>query len=283
MLNEKLLSQVNSDQAALERTNFLNKDWNKLKQKKGSFYVHWGYNRSYYRNADIHFKGKGFDFTLGDVSAHDVPEEFDAKIYLNPVKLTIPQFNFRMGYYLDDHYSVSLGWDHMKYRITEYQQVSIDGYIDEEISEEYGQVYSNQNIILTPGFVRFEHSDGNNFVRVAIERQDVLKASKNNRLRLENLIGLSLGLAVPWTDDHLFGVRYTNKIHIAGWGTSALLGLRANYGNHIYLQYRFQIGYLNLTDILIQDDLDSRAAHDIKFTEMAIALGYNFHIKRKNK
>ena len=28
--------------------------------------------------------------------------------------MTIPQYNFRLGYYLNDHWNVSLGIDHMK-------------------------------------------------------------------------------------------------------------------------------------------------------------------------
>jgi len=121
-----------------------------LPQRKGSFYVNWGYNRSYYRNTDIEFKGKGFDFTMEDVSAHDLPEEFSAKIYLNPLKFTIPQFDFRIGYFINEKYSVSLGWDHMKYRITETQSVRLSGTIDESVSEQYAGQYDDQAFLLTP-------------------------------------------------------------------------------------------------------------------------------------
>jgi hypothetical protein len=33
--------------------------------------------------------------------------------YINPVKMTIPQTNFRIGYFINDHYSIALGVDHM--------------------------------------------------------------------------------------------------------------------------------------------------------------------------
>ncbi len=255
--------------------------WNGLKTRKGSFFFHWGYNRDYYRNTDIHYKGKGFDFTIYDVNAHDIPEEFSAKVYFNPTKLTIPQFDFRIGYFLDENYSVSLGWDHMKYRISEYQLVRIDGFIDEELSEEFGQVYNNENIILSPAMLRFEHSDGLNFIRAGIERQSVILQTKNQRLRLEQFMGVSLGLATPWTDVTFLGKRYKNWLHVAGWGTSALMGLRAHYGNNLFLQYRMQVGYLNLSDILLQDEADSRGNHDIKFTELSVSLGYNFRKGKK--
>ena len=37
--------------------------------RKGQLYVYWGYNRSYYAESDVHFKGSGFDFTLKDACA----------------------------------------------------------------------------------------------------------------------------------------------------------------------------------------------------------------------
>jgi hypothetical protein len=29
--------------------------------------------------------------------------------YVNPARMTIPQTNFRMGYFINDHYSVAIG------------------------------------------------------------------------------------------------------------------------------------------------------------------------------
>ena len=69
-------------------------------------------------------------FTLNDVRAADVPEDWDPKVYLNPTKLTIPQFNFRVGFSINDRWTISGGWDHMKYKILQEQIVDIDGFID---------------------------------------------------------------------------------------------------------------------------------------------------------
>ena len=41
--------------------------------KKGSYYITWGYNRSAYANSDIRFVGPGYDFTLLNAKALDAP------------------------------------------------------------------------------------------------------------------------------------------------------------------------------------------------------------------
>jgi len=73
---------------------------------KGKAFIYWGYNRAYYNKSDIHFKGDGYDFTLYDVEAKDMPEPFDADVYFNIKKLSIPQFNFRAGYFFSDNWLI---------------------------------------------------------------------------------------------------------------------------------------------------------------------------------
>ena len=68
--------------------------------KKGSSYAYWGWNRSCYTNSDITFTGRNYDFTLENVIANDRQSKFDFETYFSPTKLTIPQYNFRFGYFL---------------------------------------------------------------------------------------------------------------------------------------------------------------------------------------
>jgi hypothetical protein len=57
--------------------------------------------------------GKDYNFTIENMVAHD--DKGWHVDYINPVKMTIPQTNFRIGYFINDHYSIALGVDHMKY------------------------------------------------------------------------------------------------------------------------------------------------------------------------
>ena len=68
------------------------------KNNKGKIFVFWGGNRGYYTNSDITFRGSDYNFTLSDVEAVDKPKGWHID-YINPLRMTIPQTNFRLGYY----------------------------------------------------------------------------------------------------------------------------------------------------------------------------------------
>ena len=96
---------------------------------KGKFFVSWGGNRETYSKSDITFKGISYDFTINDATAHDKPKGWHID-YINPGRMTIPQTNFRIGYFVNDHYSVAIGVDHMKYVMRNDQAVTINGNIN---------------------------------------------------------------------------------------------------------------------------------------------------------
>ena len=113
--------------------------------KKGDFYFYWGWNRTWFRNSDIQFTGADYDFTLSDVWAKDRPSKVSFKNYISIKNLTIPQFNVRFGYFINDRYSVSIGTDHMKYFVVPYQLVQLTGNINKPETRFEGD-YTNQNI-----------------------------------------------------------------------------------------------------------------------------------------
>ena len=243
------------------------------KNKEHRFYITWGYNRAFYEESDIHFKGDGFDFTLYDVQAQDLPEPFDTKVYLNPTKLTIPQFDFRIGYYLNEKTAISGGWDHMKYRIIPYQRAMIDGYMSGEEFGHYEGEYNEEYIQIRPDLMQYEHSDGFNFVRIGLEHYEPVWQSKNQKFKGVWYGGISAGLMFPWTDFHFVGNYYRNWIHLSGWGVSALMGGRFEIGKYFFLQGQAQYGCTSMGDIIIQNDADSRASQNIVFFERSWMLG----------
>ena len=101
--------------------------------------------------------------------AIDRQTKFSVNPYLNPVKMTIPQYNFRLGYYLNDHWNVSLGIDHMKYVMVQRQVVTMNGWIggDHTYTGTYGRTISAAQQRL-PGF---EHTDGLNDLNLELRIQ----------------------------------------------------------------------------------------------------------------
>src|SRR5258706_358405 len=97
--------------------------------KKHRFFIYWGWNRGWFSRSDIHFLGSQYDFSLAKVVAHDKQNPVGLDPYLNPGSITVAQTNVRIGHYLNDHWSLSLGLDHMKYIMDADQVVLITGAI----------------------------------------------------------------------------------------------------------------------------------------------------------
>jgi hypothetical protein len=159
---------------------------------KGKFFVSWGGNRDSYTKSDVNFRGKDYNFTVADMKAHDKPKGYHID-YVNPANMTIPQTNFRMGYFFNDHYSVSIGWDHMKYVMTQNQTANVTGYINlpaDQAGSIYNGVYNNTPVDMSQGgaieggydkgvtnpngtaFLMYEHTDGLNYINTEVSRHD---------------------------------------------------------------------------------------------------------------
>ena len=131
-------------------------------------FFHWGYNRGWYTNSDIHFKGSGFDFTIHDAVAKDRPTPFQWYDYFAIQNLTIPQTNLKMGYFINNKWALSFGVDHMKYVLQNHLTSNISGTIN--TGGIHDGVYDNDPKVLGWDFVIFEHTDGLNYINLELDR-----------------------------------------------------------------------------------------------------------------
>jgi len=164
--------------------------------QKGKMYIFWGWNRGWYSNSDIHFTGDNYDFTLNDVEAKDRQSPLNFGTYFKPNSITIPQTNFRIGYFINDKYDISIGVDHMKYVMIQNQQTQITGDINDGTN--YDGSYTDNDIALTKDFLIYEHTDGLNYLNAEITRNDDLlklfKANVNSdKFQINTLLGVGLG------------------------------------------------------------------------------------------
>ena len=244
-----------------------------LKPNKGRFYIYWGWNKEVYTQSDIHFKGQSYDFTLKDVVADDKQSNFSPRLYLNPSNLTIPQYNFRLGYFINESWSISLGADHMKYVARPNQIVKIAGYIHDTNSGYDGE-YNDNSIILGKGFLEFEHTDGLNYLNVDVRKQfDLLKWKK---ISLLANTGLGLGVLVPRTDATLLNFERHDKFHLAGFGTNFLAALQIKIGNYFFIQSEYKLGYINMNDIRTTYSTNDSANQYFFFHQYNILFGSYF-------
>ncbi len=251
---------------------------------QGDWYCYWGYNRAFFNSSDIHFEGKGYNFTLYDVKATDHPAPFDTKVYFNPKKISIPQFNFRIGYFIADKWSLSIGTDHMKYVMLQDQKVKIEGTIDAQLSEKYGGEYHGENIALSDDFLRYEHTNGFNYARIGLEYRGELWQSKNGEHQLIMMPGVALGAVLPWTNYTFLNTRHSDLFHLGGFGFSVTSGFRYEFRNTGFFQVQAQYGFSRLSRVVLEDRSGNYIAkQNIVFFERSFALGFYLHSFNKHE
>ena len=245
---------------------------------KGKFFFYWGGNRAYYTNSDITFSGNNYNFTIKDVEAVDKPKGWHID-YINPLRMTIPQTNFHIGYHISDHYTISAGVDHMKYVMKNGQTVKMNGYINGSNTSHDG-TYNNTDKLLSEDFLTFEHTDGLNYVVVEGARIDDISrlfGIRNTDILQVNLTeGLGFGALYPKTNTKLLNKERYDEFHIAGTGVNAKAGLHLTFFKYFLIIGELKGGYINMYDVRTTYDIVDKAKHDFLFFETVLGIGGTF-------
>lgn len=246
---------------------------------KGKFFIYWGGNRGYYSTSDIRFTGSDYDFTLNNATAHDRPKGYHID-YINPSKITIPQTNFRMGYFFNDHYNISIGWDHMKYVMYQDKVVSYSGNYPNEGT--FGESLPGNQLLLTENFLTFEHTDGLNYIHPEITRVDDisnwLSLPNTDKFQINLSEGFGAGVLLPKTNTKLFAKERYDEFHLSGFGVSAKAGLTFTFYKHFFIQTELKTGYIEMNDIRTTYSKADKAQQNFWFLESTIAFGGIFKI-----
>jgi hypothetical protein len=262
---------------------------------KGKFYIFWGGNRENFSKSDIHFKGTNYDFTVQDALADDKPKGWHAD-YVNPGRMTIPQTNFRMGYFINDHYNISIGLDHMKYVLRQDQIANVSGNVNlpaSEIGSMYNGTYNNTPVnFLTnysdgdtssiPPFLTFEHTDGLNYINTEFSRVDdfsnLFKITNTDKIQINLTEGLGAGILLPKTNAKVLGKERHDDFHVSGYGISAKVGLNITFFKHFFVQGELKGGYINMNDIKTTYQNEDSASQNFYFIQRIVTFGGIFKI-----
>ena len=246
--------------------------------KKGKMFVFWGWNRAGFTNSDIRFKGAGYDFTLENVVAHDRPSPLSLD-YINPGKVSIPQFNFRLGYFIKDNLALVIGQDHMKYVMDQDQTVGFKGNISDPVYA--GMVQNGQVNLEDEQFLTFEHTDGLNYVNLGLEKYQTLLSKE--KVDVTWAYGGGAGVMFPKSNVKLFGNERSDRFHVAGFGLDLRTNINAVFWNHWMARVEGKFGYINMPDIKTTlNNKPDKASQDFVFYQINFGIGYTFNT-RNNK
>jgi len=230
-------------------------------------YLQWGYNTEWYTKSNIHFRdnvnGVPHDFTIYKAVATD-RNDMDA-ILKKPIEVSVPQYNYRIGFYLNDAQTkaIEINFDHAKYIVYDNQLLHAKGTI--------GTTYFDKDTAFSRNDLHFEHTNGANFYHINYVRQYFLK---NKKLSL--LWKAGAGILIPKTDVTLSGKRVDNRFHIAGYCIAVEGGGRWYFIKKFFVEGTGKLGFANYTNALAAGS--GKVNHHFGYLELIGTLGYSIRL-----
>ena len=248
--------------------------------RKGKLYFYWGWNGSSYTKSDISFRGNDYSFTLKNVKANDRQSKFSVDKFLNPANITIPQYNFRVGYYFKNNWDVSFGIDHMKYVVEQGSTAQISGTINNS-GTEFDGAFFDDDIEIQEGFLEFEHTDGLNYVNFELRHTNQLIDA--NKVTFDLIKGFGAGVLYPKTNAVLLNNERHDDFNVAGYGIGAVGGLNITFFKRFFIQSELKGGFINLPNIRTTQSSADSASQNFFFFQRNILIGGIFNLTQESK
>ena len=268
--------------------------------QKGSFYVIWGYNRTWFGKTDSTFITPEGEFTIHDSVGKDRPSPFDPKVYFNPIRLSIPQYNLTIGYWIKDRLGVELGQDHMKWVFDNRRTYEIRGEFSPTLyvpnpNPQYGwdavmpvtfdQIKATGNA----RWITFEHTNGYNYVFAGLVYRQPLYHGPKNRIGLDAKVGAGAGVLIPQTSVYMQRDQawnwegYDNQFHLAGGGGHANATLRFTAYDRFFFEATARASLIKVSNALVDQSGAILTQTPIAALELMGQVGYQAKLFRKNR
>ena len=232
---------------------------------KREFFISWGYNGNGYSKSDIHFSqpSLGNDFKLLSVQAHDSKAWTDLWNHAP----TVPQYNLRVGLFLNEKWGVEMTLDHIKWIVTQDQQVRMTGTLN--------NAPVDTQVVLTEDVLKYQLNNGANptFFNLIRRFQGAGQPHKTGWLTFQLKGGA--GFAVPHTENTLFGQDNDAGFQwFQGWNLDAGAAARIHLWRFIYVEVEDKFIYARYFGVNIDQ---GKASHSVKANEFSFHFGVSFH------
>jgi len=198
-------------------------------EKKREFYFSWGYNAEWYTKSNININqpSLGNNFTFINITAHDHKGWDD---HLLQKQLTIPQYNYRIGWFLNKKYDwgFEINFDHTKYVVDQGQNVQVKG--------KYHGRSIDTNIVTSPQTILWQLNNGANFLEFNfVKRIKLINICKGN-IRLDGLLKAGAGPNIPHVQNTIFGNDNNPHFQFSGWNADFDAALRLTFFKYVFLE-----------------------------------------------
>jgi hypothetical protein len=250
-----------------------------ISYSKGDLFFNWGWNRGAFTNSTLQMKGADYNITLHKLKANDRFTEISFENYLKIDRITIPQTNIRLGYFIKDNIAIVLGVDHMKYVMEEDQMAKVTG----EITRPglYKKTF-NGEMKITNDFLTFEHTDGLNYLNIGVEIYKSLWKNKKKSIDISYIYGGNVGVMMPKTNVQFLDYERTDRYHVSGFGIELRNAVQAQFFNHLLLRVEGDVGFIDMPNIILhKTGIQGRGKQNFGFAQLNWQIGYQLKISGK--
>ena len=263
----------------------------KVTNDKGTLFVSWGFNRSVYSMSNLYLSGNGYNFNLERSKATDNQSKIGSGDYaLNSI--SIPQYNFKIGYYYKKKWSIAFAVDHMKYIFADQNQVIISGnasYIVQDVSFGNEQTFSNgtmysQNVTTNKKEFRYENSKGLNYIHAELGLTERLYVvGKKGNFCIASNTGFGAGILYSYTTLLYNNVQGVTAKSLSGYGLSGYAGLRLEVFKRAYFYTNLSVGFLHkVNERSNAADPNAIAKQKFGYSQIEVGAGIFLYKRKKN-
>lgn len=237
------------------------------KKKTGSIYFSWGYNMEWYTNSTVEIKQNeiGNNYKLIHVKGHD-HRGWDESGGIFNKALTIPQYNYRLGYYFNEKQDLAfeINFDHTKYIIGDGQTVHLKGTLNNSAVD--------TNIVFSEGNGFYYYlNNGANFLLFNIVKRYGLYSSRTNSFHLDATGKFGIGPVIPHVENSFFGGRNDPHFQIGGWNTGIETAIRATFLRYGYIEFSQKVDYARYSGLKIYN---GNARQSFGTYELILSVGF---------
>jgi hypothetical protein len=246
------------------------------KKKKKPFikeiYASWGYNTEWYTRSTLHVSqpSLGNDYKMTGIKAHD-HRGWDEGLFSKA--LSIPQYNYRLGFLLDDEkgWGFEINFDHTKYIISD-QEAHVKGTLNHRAVDTTVAFNANN------GFYYYLNN-GANFLLFNVTKRWHWLQSPREKVKLDLYAKAGIGPVIPHVENNLFGQKNDPGFQIGGWNMGLEGALRATFFKYVYLEYANKFDYARYSGLHVYE---GKAHQAFGCYEMILSLGFTIPTFKKD-
>lgn len=230
---------------------------------KKRFYFSWGYNHEWYAKNNINISQPSLqnNYSFLNVKGIDKPG-WNEGIFKQD--LTIPQYNYRLGYNINTKWSGELNFDHTKYQVSE-QILHVSGvYQGRAIDSTFNRTNSNLTYQLNNG--------ANFFLFNAVRKFDVLHTT-SSKINIKFLAKGGIGFMYPHVENTIMGQNNKPHFQFGGFDAGLEACVQVNLFRIFYIEYSNKVIYAMYRNLRIYD---GTASQNLACYQMILSLGVRF-------